>query len=289
MTLLTGCDLSTHSGVDAALWAMLRFNDRVQAALFSPDTAGGDLPAERHHPAIPFQRLLPGMAGADNRCVTWQLEVAGLVTDRSPWTVKRLAALPQESQITRHICIEGWSQIGQWSGVPLHVFLNRVGADLRARYVAFTCFDGYSTSIDMPSALHPQTILALDFEQAPLQPQWGAPLRLQDPDQARVQECQEPAGDRGDEQISRRISGRTRATIGLRECSGHPRISANPLLIRIHFREHVGRDLERLQTRRNPAIHAGLEQDLLDFVAGDAVGEGGPQMQLELRAAVQRH
>jgi hypothetical protein len=67
---------------------------------------------------------------------------------------------------------EGWSQIGQWSGVPLHVFLQRVGADLKARYVSFKCFDGYSTSIDMPSALHPQTILALDFVDKPLRAEW---------------------------------------------------------------------------------------------------------------------
>jgi DMSO/TMAO reductase YedYZ molybdopterin-dependent catalytic subunit len=61
-----------------------------------------------------------------------------------------------------------------------HVFLQRVGADLRARYVSFKCFDGYS-SIDMPSALHPQTILALDFLDKPLAPEWGAPLRLRIP------------------------------------------------------------------------------------------------------------
>ncbi len=60
--------------------------------------------------------------------------------------------------------MEGWSQIGQWSGVPLTLFLQHVGADLRARYVGFECFDDYSSSIDMASALHPQTILALDFE-----------------------------------------------------------------------------------------------------------------------------
>ena len=65
--------------------------------------------------------------------------------------------------------------------MPLHLFLRRVGADLRARYVAFTCFDSYSTSIDMASALHPQTILALDFEQQPLTPEWGAPVRLRIP------------------------------------------------------------------------------------------------------------
>ena len=92
-----------------------------------------------------------------------------------------LRTLPQEQQITRHICVEGWSQIGQWSGVPLNVFLKRVGADLRAKYVAFHCFDGYWSSIDMASALHPQTILTLDFEEKPLTPPWGAPLRLRIP------------------------------------------------------------------------------------------------------------
>jgi DMSO/TMAO reductase YedYZ molybdopterin-dependent catalytic subunit len=100
----------------------------------------------------------------------WRLKVSGLVADKAPWTLEKLRSLPSKAQVTRHICIEGWSQIGQWSGVPLHVFLQRVGADLRARYVSFKCFDGYSTSIDMPSGLHPQTILALDFLDKPLPP-----------------------------------------------------------------------------------------------------------------------
>ena len=111
----------------------------------------------------------------------WRLELAGLIQDKAPWTIDKLRALPLETQVTRHICIEGWSQIGQWSGVPLGTFLRRVGADLSARYVYFKCFDGYSTSIDMASALQPQTILALDFEEKPLAPQWGAPLRLRIP------------------------------------------------------------------------------------------------------------
>ena len=107
--------------------------------------------------------------------------MSGLIADKVPWTLEQLRLLPQEAQVTRHVCIEGWSQIGQWSGVPLHVFLQRVGADLKARYVSFKCFDGYSTSIDMPSALHPQTILALDFLDQPLAPEWGAPVRLRIP------------------------------------------------------------------------------------------------------------
>ena len=111
----------------------------------------------------------------------WRLDVSGRVSNKTSWTLENLLALPQENQITRHICIEGWSQIGQWSGVPLHVFLRHIDADLRARYVSFKCFDGYSTSLDMPSALHPQTILAFDFERAPLTPEWGAPVRLRIP------------------------------------------------------------------------------------------------------------
>lgn len=180
LALLTGCDLSTHSGVDAALWAMLRFNDRVQAALFSRTRLAETYTASAITRPFRFNAYYPEW---QVRTVPthWRLDVAGRVAEKTPWTLDTLRALPQEAQITRHICIEGWSQIGQWSGVPLHGFLRRVGADLRARYVAFRCFDGYSTSLDMASALHPQTILAVDFDRAPLAPEWGAPLRLRIP------------------------------------------------------------------------------------------------------------
>lgn len=181
LTLLTGCDLSTKDGVfDRMLWSMLRFNDRVQALLFSPDRLAATFrPDQITHP-FKFNAYYP-IAQVRSPDPDWQLEVSGLVDDDSPWSLARLRAMKQEGQITRHICVEGWSQIGQWSGVPLHAFLKRVGADPRARYVGFECFDDYSSSIDMASALHPQTILALDFEQAALTPQWGAPVRLRIP------------------------------------------------------------------------------------------------------------
>jgi DMSO/TMAO reductase YedYZ molybdopterin-dependent catalytic subunit len=178
--LLTGCDLSTHSGVDAGLWAMLKFDDRVQAALFNPNRLAETYPASAITKPFRFNAYYPEWQ-VRTAPAHWRLEVSGLVADKTPWTLENLMTLPQETQITRHICIEGWSQIGQWSGVPLHTFLRRVGADLRAPYVAFKCFDGYSTSLDMPSALHPQTILALDFEGAPLTPEWGAPVRVRIP------------------------------------------------------------------------------------------------------------
>jgi DMSO/TMAO reductase YedYZ molybdopterin-dependent catalytic subunit len=65
--------------------------------------------------------------------------------------------------------------------VPFRTFLERVGADTRARYVGFKCFDDYWTSIDMATALHPQTIMALDYGADPLPPAYGAPLKLRIP------------------------------------------------------------------------------------------------------------
>jgi DMSO/TMAO reductase YedYZ molybdopterin-dependent catalytic subunit len=182
LSLLAGCDLSDDDSlIDRALWGMLRFNDRVQAALFSPNRLAATFsPADITRP-FKFNAYYPLDKVRTVDPAKWRLEVGGLVDDDTPWTLARLQGLPQESQITRHICVEGWSQIGQWRGVPLHAFLKAVGADLRARYVGFECFDDYSSSIDMASALHPQTILALAFEDTALTPPWGAPLRLRIP------------------------------------------------------------------------------------------------------------
>jgi DMSO/TMAO reductase YedYZ molybdopterin-dependent catalytic subunit len=181
LALLTGCDLSTHAGVDAALWTMLRFDDRVQVALFSRTRLAATYPESAINKPFRINAYYPEWQVRGIDAAQWRLDVAGRVSDKTSWTLETLLALPQERQITRHICIEGWSQIGEWNGVPLHVFLRRVGADLRTRYVAFKCFDGYSISLDMESALHSQTILAVDFERAPLTPEGGAPLRLRIP------------------------------------------------------------------------------------------------------------
>lgn len=180
LALLSGCDLSTHTGVDAALEAILRFDDRVQAALFSRQRLAHTYSSADITRPFRFNAYYPDWQVRDVPD-NWALRVAGRINGKRVWTLAELMALPQESQITRHICIEGWSQIGQWQGVPLHRFLRQIGADLNARYVSFRCFDGYSTSIDMASALHPQTLLALDFDAKPLEPQWGAPIRLRIP------------------------------------------------------------------------------------------------------------
>ena len=79
----------------------------------------------------------------------YKLQLGGLIKEQKPWRLPELYTLPQVSQVTRHICVEGWSAIGKWSGVRFSDFLQRVGADLTAKYVGFNCGDDYYSSIDM--------------------------------------------------------------------------------------------------------------------------------------------
>ncbi len=184
VALLGGCDvgdLSTNEGIDRVLWTMLRFDDRVQAWLFSRQRLAATFPASAITRPARFNAYYPEYQVQTVDASTWKLEIGGLVADKRPLSLVDFRAMRQESQITRHICIEGWSYIGQWSGVPLGDVLKRIGADTRARYVGFKCFDDYWSSIDMPSALQAQTILTLDFDGAPLDPPFGAPMRLRVP------------------------------------------------------------------------------------------------------------
>jgi DMSO/TMAO reductase YedYZ molybdopterin-dependent catalytic subunit len=113
----------------------------------------------------------------------WQLVVDGLVGTPLALSLAQLLTAPQRTQITRHDCVEGWSAIGEWTGVPLGLLLNRAGLSSRARYIVFHCADTlmgkpYYESIDVAEALHPQTILAHSLNRTPLSIGHGAPLRL---------------------------------------------------------------------------------------------------------------
>ena len=111
----------------------------------------------------------------------WQLELSGLIADKTPWTIDKLRALPQEAQVTRHICIEGWSQIGQWSGVPLHVFLR---GSARTSRPAMSPSNA-STAIRRVSICPARCTRRPSWRSIsmgkPLAPEWGAPVRLRIP------------------------------------------------------------------------------------------------------------
>jgi DMSO/TMAO reductase YedYZ molybdopterin-dependent catalytic subunit len=179
--LLTGCNLEDADAVDRALFAMSRWNDRVQAALFSPNRLAPTYRPEDITEPFPFNAYYAEPRAPVVDPATFSLALGEGIADRRPWTLAELYALPQISQITRHICIEGWSAIGQWSGVRFSDFLARIGADTKSRFVAFRCADDYTSSIDMPTALHPQTLLAFRFRDQILPTRYGFPMKLRVP------------------------------------------------------------------------------------------------------------
>lgn len=181
VAMLSGCTLQDRDSVDKVLWAMSRWNDRVQGWLFSGTPLAPTYTRAQITNPFPFNAFYPEYDVPDIDGSDYRLEVSGRVRDKQPWSLEMLRKLPQAGQITRHVCIEGWSAIGEWSGVPLKTFLQHVGADLSARYVGFKCADRYYSSLDMASALHPQTILALDYGSDPLPPRYGYPLKVRVP------------------------------------------------------------------------------------------------------------
>jgi DMSO/TMAO reductase YedYZ molybdopterin-dependent catalytic subunit len=178
LTLLGGCDVSENDKLQTVLRAVSDWNDRVQAFIFRPNHLAPTysealvVKPPRFNAYYDIEDVKP-VDGA-----TWKLELSGLIADKRPWTLEQLYQLPEQEMIIKHICVEGWDYIGQWSGINLRVFLERIGADTTAKYVAFRCADDYTESIDMASALHPQTILATKYAGEPIADPFGFPLRL---------------------------------------------------------------------------------------------------------------
>ena len=111
----------------------------------------------------------------------WRLDVTGLVQKSGEYTLAQIQALPKVRQNTRHVCVEGWDVIGRFGGARLADFLQMIGADTTARFVYVECADDYYESLDMETALHPQTLLCYEMYDQPLTREHGAPLRLQIP------------------------------------------------------------------------------------------------------------
>src|SRR5882757_4007515 len=126
-----------------------------------------------------YMRLL------ENQFADWRLAVGGLVAKPLNLSLAALRAMPSRTQITRHDCVEGWSAIGKWTGVPLSSVLKLAQVSPNARFVVFHCADSlergedpYYESIDLVDAFHPQTLLAYELNGRTLAIANGAPLRL---------------------------------------------------------------------------------------------------------------
>ena len=123
----------------------------------------------------------------DGAFADYRLEIGGLVERPLSLSLAELRTRPARTQITKHDCVEGWTAIGQWTGVRLETLLDEAGLKPEAKYIVFHCFDAldqredgerYYESIDLVDARHPQTILAYDMNQQVLPVGHGAPLRL---------------------------------------------------------------------------------------------------------------
>jgi DMSO/TMAO reductase YedYZ molybdopterin-dependent catalytic subunit len=187
--LLAGCDkLDQNAGFKQVLRSaegLTRSAQRLvtdRQALAREFGAGDISPVFRANgnvmPASPDYRQHAAAGFAD-----WRLVIDGLVRRPLSIPLDRIKALPRRTQTTRHDCVEGWSAIGRWTGVPLSILLDAAGLRQEARFLVFHCADSfgatpYYESIDLIDAFHPQTIIAYGLNGHRLPIQNGAPLRL---------------------------------------------------------------------------------------------------------------
>jgi DMSO/TMAO reductase YedYZ molybdopterin-dependent catalytic subunit len=181
LAALTGCDIIDGPTAENSLRVISNFNDWVQARLFNRHTLAPTFPESDVMRPFRFNAYYDEDDAPEVDGDTYKLEIGGLVDNKKPWVLPELYKLPEVSQVTRLVCVEGWSAIGSWQGVRLSDFLKLIGADTRAKYVWFQCAEGYSNTIDMPTALHPQTQLTLKFDHKILTKAYGFPIRIRIP------------------------------------------------------------------------------------------------------------
>jgi DMSO/TMAO reductase YedYZ molybdopterin-dependent catalytic subunit len=146
-----------------------------RAELSSFPAVGTTDPAQPAYGRAPFETYRDLQRGG---FADFRLTLEGLVARPGTWSLADLKALPSRTQITRHVCEEGWSAIGEWTGVPLSRVLDAAGLQPAARFVTVHSMDGTADSIDLLDSLHPQTLLAYGMNGQDLPIQHGAPLRL---------------------------------------------------------------------------------------------------------------
>jgi len=189
-TLLAGCDkLARNEDFKKALFSAENMHKWLQRSLMDRNALAREFRPEQR------SRLFRGNGTVNPNTdeyktlwrgdfMDWRLKIDGLVERPLALSLDQLKSMPNRIQTTRHDCVEGWSAIGTWRGVPLSLVLDFAKMSTRAKYVVFHCLDDmgggnvYYESIDMIDALHPQTILAFALNEKPLPVRNGAPLRL---------------------------------------------------------------------------------------------------------------
>ncbi|PRA48171.1 molybdopterin-binding protein [Ochrobactrum sp. MYb68] len=191
---LSGCDaLDQNSGIDNVLRSAEQLTMKAQRLLQGRNALAREFSEADISPSFRVNGTSAPDSDeyvelAESAFEHWKLKVGGLVERPMEFSLADLKSLPKRTQITRHDCVEGWSAIGKWAGVPLMSILSRTGVKPTARYVVLHCADElektldgsgrYYESIDLVDAFHPQTILAYEMNGKALSVGHGAPLRL---------------------------------------------------------------------------------------------------------------
>jgi DMSO/TMAO reductase YedYZ molybdopterin-dependent catalytic subunit len=185
-SLVAACGWDGGPSLEPRLRAFSRVNDWVGEKIFHSSTRlAREYPVSqrtRDFPTYHVHRPTPPALEEP-----WSLEVGGEVRKPARLTLEMLRQLPSLTYTVKHHCVEGWTAIGTWTGVPFSTIAAMVGLTERAEFVRFDSFDydrsgiQYYNGWDLKSAMHPQTILAHGFNDQPLSPARGAPLRLYSP------------------------------------------------------------------------------------------------------------
>ena len=191
-TALSACSPTTPPVVLQALRMAEGLTRRAQRLLvpreaLAPEYAAADISPDFRANGSVDPAAADYVALRDGGFSDYRLVIDGLVERPLSLSLDDLRARPSHTQITKHDCVEGWTSIGQWTGVRLETLIDEAQLKPEARYLVFHCFDAltqtedgprYYESIDLIDARHPQTILAYDMNGEALTVPHGAPLRL---------------------------------------------------------------------------------------------------------------
>ncbi|MGB3767047.1 MAG: molybdopterin-dependent oxidoreductase [Phormidesmis sp.] len=175
--LLNACGAPLYS--DQVNQAFEPLNQRVEKIILKPQSLVPEYSASAVNPEALLINSIDGTPEIDP--TTFQLIIDGAVNRPMQLSLADLQSMPLTSMIIRHVCVEGWAAIVQWGGIRLQDLAALAQPKPEARYVYFQSADGYYESWDLPSALHPQTLMAYQKNGAPLPAENGAPLRLTSP------------------------------------------------------------------------------------------------------------
>ncbi len=165
--------------IPAPLRHSLEWQERLSQAYFQPTRLAREFPLDAGQ--IPRVNGELGLGNDDRAEADWRLVVNGLAAGATSLIMADIRALPKVEFVTELKCVEGWSRPVRWGGARLLEFARRfrpaeAGPE---SYVGLRTPDGeYYVGMDLPSAMHPQTLLCYEMDGRPLKPEHGAPLRL---------------------------------------------------------------------------------------------------------------